>query len=111
MLIVEQFSMVNRGTFQEGSGALAYGQELFVELVALSFLTDAVEALAKSLRHCSGHRLAGFASELLGEFVSFGIFDVEAHLSTILDLFLPVYHAVPKCGRLSELRDRERKSD
>jgi hypothetical protein len=35
-------------------------------------LTHAVEALAKSLRHCSSHRLAGFASEFLGEFVSSG---------------------------------------
>jgi len=46
MLIVEQFSMVNGRTLQEGSGALAYGQELIVEFIAFSFLTDAVEAFA-----------------------------------------------------------------
>ena len=73
-----------RAPFADGGEGAAYR-------IAFAVAAHSFKAFANRPNHSGGHRFAGFAGQLLSKFVSFGVFDVEAHASTILDSHLPVY--------------------
>src|SRR5271169_1740951 len=83
--------MVDVRTLQEFGRALANGVDGHQHRVAFVAAADGFETFTDGLNHGGGHGFAGFTRELLSELVSFRCFDVEAHVSTILEVVLPVY--------------------
>lgn len=82
-----------------GRAATANGQEIGGRGFSPATAANPVQALPERMGDGGGHGLPGFVREKLGEFVGFGVLDVEAHVSTILHYFLPFY--------LSGLRGKE----
>ena len=73
-----------RAPFADGGEGAAYR-------IAFAVAAHSFKAFANRMNHGGRHGFTGLASQLLGKFVSFGVFDVETHWSTILDFRLPVY--------------------
>jgi hypothetical protein len=74
-----------------GGAATANGQEIGGRGFAATTAANPVQALTERMGNGSGHGFPGFVGEKLSEFVSFGVFDIKAHVSTILDCLLPFY--------------------
>jgi hypothetical protein len=72
-----------------GGAAAANGQEISSCGFSPATTTNPVQALAERMCNGGGHRLPGFVREELGEFVGFRVLNIKAHVSTILDCFLP----------------------
>ena len=72
--------MVHRSALQVARAAAADAQEFrcFGSLFAGS--TNASESFLERDGDRAGHAFAGLFGQSLGEFVSFGVFDVQAHL-------------------------------
>jgi len=83
--------MVDMWPLVQRRAPFADGGEGAPDRIAFAAAAHSFEAFAKGLNHGGGHRFAGLAGQLLGKFVSFRVFDVETHWSTILDSHLPVY--------------------
>src|SRR5882724_2354963 len=104
LFVVEKFGVVNIRTFEDFGATFTDGHEGRARGVALAAAANGFEAFADSLDYGGSHGLASFAGELLRKLVCFGVFDIEAHASTLTDECLPFYST---CG---ELKMQDRKS-
>jgi hypothetical protein len=84
--------MVERRRLEMARAAATDAEQFCGLYIALSCAADASEALLQGDGDGAGHGLAGFVGECLCKLVSLGIFDVQAHVSTIADYILPFYH-------------------
>ena len=92
--------MIHGRAFQEGCAAGADGVNFSENLLLFAVPADRFEAFADSLGDSRSHGLAGFLGEGLCELVGFGIFDVEAYCSTMVDAILPFYLAHNKTSAI-----------
>jgi hypothetical protein len=104
MLVVQEFGMVDVGTFDMRGGPLGDRQELLDAGPGASpFEPD--EPLPQGLGNDTGHRLAGCARDLLRKSMGLRILDVKAHpwlgLSTKYKLCLPFYISFRPSSRVA----------
>src|ERR1700740_3451766 len=80
LFVIEQGGMIDRGTFQIACAAAANAEQLCCFGCLFPRAAHASETLLQCDGDSASHALAGFACQSPCKLVSFGIFDVEAHL-------------------------------
>ena len=92
MLVVQEFRMVDVGTFDMRGGSLGDRQEL-LDAYPRASPFEPGQPLPQGLGDDAGHRLAGGARDLLREAMRLRILDVKAHpvLSSNSTSCLPCY--------------------
>src|SRR6266850_4020654 len=105
LFVVEKIGLVNIRTFEDFGATFTDGHEGRARRVALAAATDGFEAVANGLDYRGGHGFAGFGGELLRKLVCFGVFNIETHVSTLTDDYLPFYTTRTKLKMRQGQRD------